>query len=240
LGEDYYENIDPQLSKGKTNSRISNTVDRIETIKRYVTLDNLCDIGCGEGIFLETLRDMGYKNLIGIEPGSIAQEYAKKHSLDIRQVTIGDCGHILEQNCINTVTMFHVVEHLTEPIRALEVVFKYMKTGARLVIETPDMSSYLLKKVQYEHEPVYSEHVYLFDSNNIEMILKKVGFKIIKKGKRDFDPKNLTIRGSLERLGVVKPKKFQKTACVFPASIVTTGPKYSGGAVSRTCFFSHF
>src|SRR3989344_8278823 len=58
---EYYENNEINLSELKIRERYANAVDRIKTFRQYVNLNNLCDIGTGEGIILKALRDYGYK-----------------------------------------------------------------------------------------------------------------------------------------------------------------------------------
>jgi len=206
LPENHYENQDFRLSNEKIEQRVSNAKDRINIIKKYVTLDNLCDIGCGEGVFLKTLKDLGYKNLVGLEPGKVAQDFAKTNNLKIVEGSIESLDRkFFSENNIHTVTMFHVIEHLNDPFKLLKKVFDSMSVGDKLVIETPDMESYLLKKLNYVHELIYPEHFYYFNKKNIKKILKNIGFKIVVSGNRDFDPKNMSIRESLMRLGLLRP-----------------------------------
>jgi hypothetical protein len=68
------------------------------------------------------------------------------------------------------------------------------------------MAAYSLRKSNYKHDYlIYPEHFFYFNESNLKTLLEKIGFNIIARGKRDFNPKsNLNIRESLFRLGLLR------------------------------------
>ncbi len=200
-------------NKEKLNAVYENAKNRIQVIKKYVSLDNLCDIGCGEGIFLKALADDGYKNEVGVEPSAMIREFAEKYNLHIKEGSIESVDRtFLEKNNLHTITMFHVIEHLDNPLDSLSTLFAVMKKNDVLVIETPDMNSYLLKKTKYENDIVYPEHLFYFNRSNLLQLLGNIGFNLIASGKRDFDPEHRSISDSLQKLGIMQPFKKELAA----------------------------
>lgn len=195
------------LSPEKLRSRLSNCKDRAKISRKYANLNNLCDIGCCEGIFLKVLQDFGYRNVMGIEPSDKIAEFAKENRLNIQKGTIKDVGNIINRHNIRAITMFHVIEHLENPLESLKNIYNNLTKGSCIIIETPDMNSYSLRKMNYNFNlTIYPEHFFYFNENNLKTLLEKIGFNIIAKGKRDFDPNNLNIRESLFRLGFLRTK----------------------------------
>jgi len=195
---DYYQKRTIESNQNKIRTKILDSKDKINTFKKYADLNNLCDVGCGEGIFLKTLKQEGYKNVIGIEP--------RPQLLDgVLEGEIDDFPKIAKN--IHTVTMFQVIEHLENPKESLKLIYNNIKDGDKLIIETPNIDAYSLKKADYKHLTfIHFEHLFYFKLENISELLRMVGFKIIAHGKRDFDQRNLSIKQSLFRLGFLSYK----------------------------------
>lgn len=202
LDNNHYEDQDFGIEKDKINLRFSNAEQRIDIIKKYTNLDNLCDVGCGEGVFLTALKKLGYENSVGIEPGNMAQVFAERNDLNIKKGSIEECAPIIKKYNSKIITLFHVIEHLKDPLGALKHLNLALNKGDKLVIETPDTDSYLLKKSKYNHELIYTEHFFYFSSDNIGKILNLAGFRVVAQGRRDFDEKNMSIKDLLYRLGI--------------------------------------
>jgi len=200
----HYQLKEIDLSKEKIQSRMLNSKNRINTFKHYADLNNLCDIGTGEGVFLKALNDYGYKNIFGIEPNIKNKEFVKINNLKIINGVISDIKKIICENNIHTITMFHLIEHLCNPLESLNLIFESLNKGDKLIIETPDFEAYTIKRVNYKHKLIYSEHLFYFNQKNIRLLLEKIGFKIIATGKRDFDQNSFSIKELLFRLGLIK------------------------------------
>lgn len=213
LPENFYETREFDLEKtGKINARYTNSLERIETLNKYADLNNLCDVGCGEGVFLKALIDLGYSNIVGLEPSKKVHNFATQNKLKIIKGGIEDLSKsFLGENGIHTITMFHVIEHLKDPSEVLKMIRDLFSKGDKLIIETPNMDSYIFRKNNYEHEIICLEHLYYFNKSNLEKLLERSGFRIIASGNRDFNEKNMSIRESLVRLGLIKVRKELKT-----------------------------
>lgn len=214
LSDNHYETRCFDLSnKRKIDARYSNSAKRIETFKKYADLNNLFDVGCGEGIFLKVLKDLGYKNIIGLEPSTMGLDFA---TIDEAKILHGNIENInesfLKENDIHTITMFHVIEHLKDPCAVVKTIYDNIKKGDKLIIETPDTNSYVLKKSNYENELIYPEHLHYFNKSNLQKLLEKSGFTVVAFGNRDFDEENMSIRESFVRLGLIKISGKTKTA----------------------------
>src|SRR3989338_9098212 len=72
----HYEKKVVDFAEGKTKSRLDNSNQRIKLFKKYIELNDLCDIGSAEGVFLQALTEQGYKNVVGLEPSDVISDYA--------------------------------------------------------------------------------------------------------------------------------------------------------------------
>jgi len=217
----YYQEkpIDP--SSQKIRARVANSGERIDTFKKHADLNNLCDVGTGDGIFLKVLIDRGYRNVVGIEPSERISDFMWKNKLVVKNGTIDDIGAVVSEYEIHTVTLLHLLEHLPDPRQSLEMVYGCLQEGDYIVIETPNIHSYSLKKRRYRHKLIYSEHLFYFNERNIQTLLKQTGFIIVARGSRDFNQRNLSMRESLFRLGFLGSDSLaSKRECGNRASVM--------------------
>lgn len=204
LDEYHYEKRGFELENSdKINARYANSLERIETLRKYISLNNVCDVGCGEGIFLKALKDRGYVNGIGLEPSIKARDYASTNNLNIFEGDVESMSSsFFKEHNTHVVTMFHVIEHLRGPKEILKGIYDGLSEGDTLVIETPNTNSLVFTKTNFQNEFVYPEHLYYFNKNNLRTLLEGVGFKYLASGNRDFNENALGIKGALSRLGL--------------------------------------
>lgn len=200
----HYEEAQGGFSKEKEKLQRRNISDRIRTISTYVQLDNTCDIGGSKGYFVEELIQKGRKGVYGIDPNKIQVEAAVQRGTPMVAGSTEDIHRIFPERKTQNATLFHVIEHLPDPIKTVSEIYEALPNKGIFIVETPDFSSYAFRKLNYIHKLVYEEHFFYFNQNNLQEFLKKIGFNIIYIGKRDFDQYHLNIRESLFRLGLIK------------------------------------
>lgn len=208
LQKGHYQEKERKLDIVKIESRKDNSVQRLKIFSKYVDFNNLCDIGCGEGIFLKVALDKGYKNLIGLEPCVTPNSFAKNNGITIKSGEIDDFSVIMKNRYINTVSMFHVIEHLKNPVGSLKAIYDSIEGGTKLIIETPDIESKMMVETNYKNRLVYQEHLFYFSKHTLKELLQKTGFNIVKEGYRDFDLENISIRDLLSKVGLRKRIKI--------------------------------
>ena len=173
--------------------------ERIKRIENLKEKGILLDIGCGLGHFLSVAREYGWKAL-GVEISQQAAKYARETlKLDVRQGTIENCK--IENNSVDVITMWDVIEHIQNPLEALSAIRDKLKEGGMLVIKTPDAGSLFkafsiflyrlsFKKLSFQLKYVYYlPHYFYYDKMNIRRMLDKFNFKIIKisSGQTDYN-----------------------------------------------------
>jgi 2-polyprenyl-3-methyl-5-hydroxy-6-metoxy-1,4-benzoquinol methylase len=201
-----FKNTDEASLKRK----YKNAKERAKAYSKYLSLDNICDVGTGRGFFLRALIDLRHKNVIGLEPNKYTELVADEQGVRIIQGGFDDLKKVVSENNIKTVSLFHVIEHLPDPVVEVKKIFEALPPGGHTIIETPNASSYPIVARNYKHKLVYPEHLFLFNPESLKRLLEKEGFKIIAQGTRDFDQNNLPIKESLFRLGIIKKPTMQK------------------------------
>jgi 2-polyprenyl-3-methyl-5-hydroxy-6-metoxy-1,4-benzoquinol methylase len=137
------------------------------------------DIGCGNGDFLMLAREMGW-HPFGVEFDEVAANLARAQGIEVfggRLATLRD----MYDSFFDAVTLCHVIEHLSDPVSALQDCYMVMKPGAYIWIETPNIDS-----VGYETygrfwrglEP--PRHLTIFGQSSICDMLRRAAFAAIK------------------------------------------------------------
>ncbi|MCP4652331.1 MAG: class I SAM-dependent methyltransferase [Candidatus Omnitrophica bacterium] len=150
--KEFYDKNLQDKSRGKDidyNKLVANnffdTTRHVELIKQLCPDANckILDIGTGYGFFVTELHNQGYKNILGIEPSIQRREIACKYSpamvidfdLDNPSKDIGK---------FNVITLFHVLEHMAEPIMFLRTIKKFMNPNGVFICEVPNENELLL------------------------------------------------------------------------------------------------
>ena len=126
-------------SLGELNARRS-----WSALKRYGRLDDVhprtvLDVGCATGGFLAEARADGWRG-VGVEMSAAAAAVARDHlGLDVMHGDVFAPG--LPSAGFGLVTMWHVLEHVTEPASTLERAADLLAPGGRLFLELPNWDS---------------------------------------------------------------------------------------------------
>lgn len=152
----------------KDDSRRANSL-RDKLIGRKVL-----DFGCGSGGFLHLIKDIA-SDVSGVE-----LDRRLNSTLNSEGIKCFDDISNLE-GTFDVITLFHVVEHLINPVDILKQLEKHLSTNGIIIIEVPNADDALLSL--YDSKPFadftyWSCHVYLFNSATLERMLKKAGYKV--------------------------------------------------------------
>ncbi len=116
-------------------------VDRILSMIDLPTDGTALDAGCGNGGFLRELQRRTGCSCTGVETDAASIQVARKNS-DLNLV----CGTLEEYlaGCSNDrfslITLWHVLEHLSDPLEALSRLYTATRPGGWLVLAVPDVS----------------------------------------------------------------------------------------------------
>lgn len=100
----------------------------------------ILDVGCGDGTFLDRMGRAGW-TVAGVDFDEEAINTARvKYGLHLHH---GDLFSARFPECtFDAVTLKHVIEHVPDPIALLSEVRRVLKVGGRVVVITPNSSSF--------------------------------------------------------------------------------------------------
>ena len=154
---------------------------RASFIEPLVENKRWIDIGTGSGGILDELSKTA-RIINGIELQDDLREILNERGYDTYE-TVYD---LPPNKLYDVVSMFHVFEHLVNPIDDLKQIFSKLDVGGKIVIEIPHARDFLLSILEcesFKRRHFWSEHLILHTRYSIECFLRSVGFNnIVTKG----------------------------------------------------------
>ncbi|MCL1912164.1 MAG: class I SAM-dependent methyltransferase [Leptospirales bacterium] len=150
---------------------------RIDTIHGYIPDGNFLDVGASFGGLMESAARFYTPYGIEISPYS-GKEAAK---LFAGNVHIGGFnGHPFRHDFFSVITMIELLEHLKEPLRAIEESCRLLKKGGVLVIQTANMGGLQAKIKKDSYGYFLPGHLSYFSKKNLTDALLRSGFSRVK------------------------------------------------------------
>lgn len=161
-------------------------------VRRILHLVNsgtrLLEIGSGSGAFLDSIRPY-VSQVVGIEPDvNYRQSICSELQIDVRS-SLDQC----DGQPFDVVTVFHVLEHITEPVVFLRSIHRVMADEGVLLLEVPNVDDALVSVYRI---PAYmgfyfqKAHLYYFSSATLLEALKQAGFSASVQGVQRYDISN--------------------------------------------------
>ena len=132
--------------------------------------DRLLDVGCGEGSFLLAARDAGWQ-VAGVE---LSPRLARERGLDVR-ASLADAGDLRPLRCA---TLWHSLEHLTEPVEALARVAGLVEPDGFVFVAVPDAEGWQAGAfgARWAHLDM-PRHLHHFGKPSLERALRAAGLE---------------------------------------------------------------
>lgn len=164
--EDKFNKIN-SLKKNK-----SSNLNRLEFLNKFIKKKNkILDIGSGIGIFPFSLKKRGFK-INCIEYDKNANSFLKKLGLNSLRKSI--ISYKIPRK-YDLITFNKILEHLN--IKQIKIILNNINYGKKVYIEVPSIKA---KKKGFGRQEFFLEHQNIFSKKSLEILLKKLNFKIIK------------------------------------------------------------
>jgi 2-polyprenyl-3-methyl-5-hydroxy-6-metoxy-1,4-benzoquinol methylase len=143
---------------------------RAQQFGRLLEGKDFIDIGCGTGGLLDRMKGRA-KSVAGAEP----QRYVREELERIGH-TMYRLPSDAPQGAYDVAGLFHVFEHITEPLKTLKEVRTLLRPGGTIILEVPHARDVLLKLEAFKAFTLWSEHLVLHTRQSLETYLKLAGF----------------------------------------------------------------
>ncbi len=158
------------------------------------------EVGCRDGQTLMHMRELGGVEVYGVEPGPAEAQQARDRGVDVftgllEELELGpDGGAPSFPTGLDQVQMFHVLEHIHQPLAVLVHLRSWLAPGGRVLIEVPN--------VTHPYGPLDANffqncHLTSFSANTLCAMMERAGLA----------PTRLVDKGTLFVVGVRDPAR---------------------------------
>jgi SAM-dependent methyltransferase len=152
----------------------ADTARRIELLRPLVKGKRLLDFGCGAGAVVLGLSDVAAE-AYGVELNQLHREALGAISgIRVARNLVDLPGEF------DVISLFHVLEHLQDPIAELAQLRARLAPGGRLMVEVPSSRDALLSLFDvaaFKNFTYWTPHLYLFDASTLSTVLSRAGFQ---------------------------------------------------------------
>jgi 2-polyprenyl-3-methyl-5-hydroxy-6-metoxy-1,4-benzoquinol methylase len=148
---------------------------------------SLLEVGCGSGAFLEAVRPH-VRQVAGIEPEGTSRRWlGQELGLQVSE-SLSDVE--TRGETYDVVVLFHVLEHIPDPVGFLKRLSTVLNPSGRLVIEVPNVDDALVSVYQiaaYREFYYQKAHLYYFSAATLEKVLAEAGLGGAAQGVQRYD-----------------------------------------------------
>jgi SAM-dependent methyltransferase len=175
LADAYHEaDFDSGKEAGYASQTYSAEIRKI--IPRLPELNGALDIGTGDGVFLERLLELGFRNVAGVEPSVAPCEAAKPAIRPMIRLGLFHPADF-EPGKLSLATCFQTMEHVPDPLGIASGVRSLLRRGGAFVIVVHNREALSAKVLGFK-SPIFDiEHLQLFSPETARALLERAGYR---------------------------------------------------------------
>lgn len=151
---------------------------KAKPILRYKKEGKILDIGCGDGSLLKFMEELGWETY-GIDFNEDSTRYAREVlKLNVFSGRLEEVSY--PEDFFDIIILFHVLEHLSDPLDTLEKVLPLLKADGLLLVEVPNFASFEARLFRSRWFGIAAPlHLYHFTPHTLTAMLKSAGFNSV-------------------------------------------------------------
>ena len=134
----------------------------------------ILDVGCGNGGLLYFLKEIGFQDVLGIEP------YGKDIIYSNGVVVLKKFIHEIDRH-FDLIMFHHSFEHVEDPIKVMQCISRMLSKNGTCLIRMPTVDSYAWK--HYKHKWVQLDaprHFHIHSNKSMKLLADMAGLELIK------------------------------------------------------------
>lgn len=182
---------------------------RSDSVARHLPkAGRVLDVGCGNGGFLMDMKHRGFH----VEGTELSESSAKRMPADAGiTVHVGDLASLqLPEKSFDAVTLWHVLEHVTDPADVLRQAHRLLKPSGVLFVSVPNAESWQARAFGtdwFHLDP--PRHLFGFGPRSIQPLLQAAGFEMHQMHTRSLEQNPFgLIQSVLNKLGFPRDRAY--------------------------------
>lgn len=164
--------VDGSISNESGDVYVSQLVNYLVNYSQINKNNSILEIGFGTGIILKELKNNGFVNLKGIEPGN----HELLEGMDGIEIINGFFPHKKINDKQDLIYHFAVWEHIFNPVEFIANQLNFLSTNGRIVFGVPNCEPYINEG---DVSVFLHEHFNYFTIQSILSVVNKAGGKLI-------------------------------------------------------------
>lgn len=170
MNKDFIQSIRDRLNHYEHENQ-----ERAGRIGPLVVNRSVLDFGCGAGALMEKIKPL-VSRIEGVEPTQEFRSWLHEHGWTVYE-TLEDA-----KGPYDAVLMFHVLEHLPDPVKALSTVRGLLADKGLLYIEVPNVNDALIKLYDVDAARrflFFKDHLQYFTRASLTETIRRAGLKLV-------------------------------------------------------------
>jgi SAM-dependent methyltransferase len=174
-----YEEVEDPTYVEESGARLLTFKRSLDQLQRFAQPPGkMLDVGCYSGAFMQVAAQAGWQ-VEGVELSKWASDIAA--SLNIGTVYNIPLAQLdAAEHSYDVITMWDVVEHLTEPAQMFKDAYQLLKPGGLLAVSTHLVDSLAVKFMGTKYPFFMDMHVVHFSRATMKRMLEEQGYRLLK------------------------------------------------------------
>ena len=154
------------------------TFDLNVLLHPFVGGGSLLEVGCGSGMYLDLMRALGWRRVVGVDISAAAIAQAKERlGLEAYRGELRDAR--FDDESFDAVSLSHVLEHVAEPMAFLAELRRIVKPKGRVAIIVPNADSLAARRFGADWFHLDApRHLVNFTRHSLGVALARAGFHV--------------------------------------------------------------
>lgn len=171
-----YENVVDVKYAEERQGRVHTFRRALVEMERHLSGGRLLDVGSHLGVFVEVARERGWA-AEGVELSRWAVEIAHGRGLPVTQGTVDDLE--VEEGSYDAITMWDVIEHLSDPLGELRKLHRLLRSGGLIAISTMDVDAPIARILGRRWPWYMLMHLVYFSKSTLRRMVEAAGYEVV-------------------------------------------------------------
>ncbi len=173
----------------------------LDTFEPYRKTNNIIDVGCGDGYFLEVAKKRKW-NVFGSEFTPEAIKVCQGKGIQMTPSPL-DPNHY-KPDFFDVITSFEVIEHINTPIQELKSFSAILRRGGIVYVTTPNFNSISRNILKAKWNIIeYPEHLSYYTKKTLMFMFHKSNFKCLEMSTTGISINRLRASSDLKNISTI-------------------------------------